>query len=170
MRPMGELEPRAVPSERVKCWKCATWFMMASTASRGSCPECGSEVALHRLKMPTMPSSGGKEVIRDEVIRLPVEGGESQPGRLRPQTGRRLEMSALENAEKRGRNLHGGFPKFRPEDGKVERHQMFEEADPRREGEGRGLEFPQGITLKTLLLSVGVATFLLLILILAIES
>jgi len=47
---------------------------------------------------------------------------------------------------------------------------MFMEADPRREGEGRRLELPQGISFKTLLLSVGLATLLLLVLIFAIES
>ena len=160
MRPMGELEPQSVPSERVKCWKCATWFMMATTAARASCPECGSQVALHRLKMPTLPSSDGKEVVQDEVVRLPVEHEERLPGR-RPRMSRRMEMSILQNAGRAGRA---------PQEVEEGRPPIFEEADPRREGAGRGLEFPQGITFKTLLLSVGVATFLLLVLIFAIEG
>ena len=167
---MGELEPQSVPSERVKCWKCGTWFMMPATASRASCPECGSQVSLHRLKMPAMPTSTGKGIAQAEVIRLPVEGEDPPSGRPDPIMGRSLEMSVLENAGASKVPPRGGPPETRPHGAEAGRHRMFMEADPRREGEGRRLELPQGISFKTLLLSVGLATLLLLVLIFAIES
>ena len=167
MRPMGEMKSQPEPTERVKCWKCATWFMMSRTATRGSCPSCGSQVALHRLKMPTMPSGKSKQ----EVVRLPAGGEEGVSRKLKKERG--LDAGG-ENQP--GRAVESdpvpGVYQKKPgsELGEMEIRRMFVEADPRREGGASGREMLKGITIKALIASVGVATLALLILIFLIES
>ncbi|MBT17315.1 MAG: hypothetical protein CMO59_15250 [Verrucomicrobiales bacterium] len=149
VRPIGEMKSQPDPSERVKCWKCETWFMMDRSASRASCPNCGSQVALHRLKMPMMPS--GKEAVdpellpsskRQGLVRLPGEAG----------------TDPLERGVASGSKLDG-----------EEIRRMFVEADPRREGGLAGREMLEGISPKVLIAVVGVAALILLVLIFLIE-
>mgnify|MGYP004097951037 FL=1 len=54
--------------------------------------------------------------------------------------------------------------------GEAEVRRMFVEADPRREDAVSGRDMLKGITMKTLIVSVGVATLVLLILIYAIAA
>ncbi len=167
VRPMGEMKSQPDPTERVKCWKCATWFMMSRTATRGSCPSCGSQVALHRLKMPTMPSGKSKQ----EVVRLPSEGGEGASRKLKKE--RALDTGGESEPDRAVENdPASGIYQKKPgsEFGEVEIRRMFVEADPRREGEVSGREILKGVTIKALIASVGVATLGLLILIFLLES
>jgi predicted RNA-binding Zn-ribbon protein involved in translation (DUF1610 family) len=139
VRPIGEIKSQPDPAERVKCWKCATWFMMPRTATRSSCPNCGSQVALHRLKMPMMPSGKGRQPeTRSTDSSRDIESGTPGEG---------------DAARKPG-----------PELGGEEVRRMFVEADPRREGGVSGREILRGISLRTLIALVGVATLILLIL------
>ena len=167
VRPMGEMKSQPDPTERVKCWKCATWFMMSRTATRGSCPSCGSQVALHRLKMPTMPSGKSKQ----EVVRLPAAGEEGASRKLKKK--RALDAGGETQPGRATENdpVSGVYQK-KPgsELGEVEIRRMFVEADPRREGGASGREILKGVTIKALIASVGVATLGLLILIFLIES
>lgn len=180
MRPIGEIEPPNDPTERVKCWKCDTRFEVLRTVARATCPECGSKVALHRLNMPMLPSGKKKE----GVVRLPKVGVPSVNARTRP-----LEMTVLENAGEsvvdrpRGRvddmdmdkkEEMGEAPPSLPAPFTArhkieERRQMFTEAAPRMEGVEDGFEIP-GITLKTLLAAIGLATLVLLAFIFALEN
>ena len=179
VRPMGEVEPRLDPTERVVCWKCGARFALLRTKSRGGCPDCGSQVAVHRLNLPSMPSGGDEEVIRlPEERALPDRGGLEQSP---------LRMSVLENGPSeedrmprertplppaRGKyesaKLRGALAAGKPV-GEEERRQIFSEAAPRKE-DGRGFGLPPAVTLKALLASVGIATVVLLVLIFAIES
>ncbi len=151
VRPMGEMKSHPDSTERVKCWKCGTWFMMSRTATRASCPDCGSQVALHRLNMPMMPSGKSKQ----EVVRLSMAGEDLPP----------------RDPKKEGtsKNTEGVPPgKQESELGEAEVRRMFVEADPRREDAVSGRDMLKGVTMKTLIVSVGVATLVLLILIYAI--
>ena len=139
VRPMGEIKSQPDPAERVKCWKCGTWFMMPRAATRSSCPSCGSQVALHRLKMPMMPSGKGS-----------------------PTETRSTESSQDIESEAPGESDRAKEPG--PELGGEEIRRMFVEADPRREGGVSGREILRGISLRTLVTLVGVATLILLIL------
>ena len=151
MRPMGEMKSHPDSTERVKCWKCGTWFMMSRTATRASCPDCGSQVALHRLNMPMMPSGKSKQ----EVVRLSMAGEDLPP-----------RDSKKEGTSKNTEEVPPG--KQESELGEAEVRRMFVEADPRREDAVSGRDMLKGVTMKTLIVSVGVATLVLLILIYAI--
>lgn len=170
---MGEIEPQIDSTERVKCWRCSARFSVPRTVSRATCPKCQSQVALHRLSMPTMPTGRRGDVVRLPKVALPPD-----------RTKKPLGMSVLQNLEagpaegekptpgedlenEDGTELRIPFSAHR----KVgEQRKMFVEAEPRRDGLGEGMDLPSGITLKTLIASVGIATLVLLLLIFAIES
>ena len=167
VRPMGEMKSQPDPTERVKCWKCGTWFMMSRTATRGSCPDCGSQVALHRLNMPMMPSGKSKQ----EVVRLSVAGEELPPrDPKKERTSKNTEgvQSKLSGENDPESGVHPRKPGS--ELGEAEVRRMFVEADPRREDAVSGRDMLKGITMKTLIVSVGVATLVLLTLIYAIAA
>ena len=167
VRPIGEMKSQPDPTERVKCWKCATWFMMSRTATRGSCPSCGSQVALHRLKMPTMPSGKRKQ----EVIRLPATGEEGVSRKLKKETALEDGGETRPGSPTESDPVSGVYQKRSGSElGEGEIRRMFVEADPRREGGASGREILKGVTIKALIASVGVATLALLILIFLIES
>jgi hypothetical protein len=169
VRPIGKIEPQSDPPERVKCWKCDTRFEVARTITRATCPRCESEVALHRLNLPMMPSGKKKRV---GEVRLPKAGVPVLNAR-----SRQLGMTVLENAaenvelprdrpEEECRKRPGSFPVRHRID---ERHQMFRDAEPRMEGVEDGIELP-GITLKRLLAAIGLATLVLLLFIFGLEG
>jgi hypothetical protein len=119
-------------------------------------------MAIHRLHMPMMPS--GKKT--GSVVRLPV----TQPGKRAGS----MRMTLLENGEDNLEGYQGGperevaeppapFVARRKID---ERRRMFMDAAPRMIGPEEGTEI-RGITLKTLIASVGIATLILLVLIFA---
>ena len=167
VRPMGEMKSHPDSTERVKCWKCGNWFMMSRTATRASCPDCGSQVALHRLNMPMMPSGKSKQ----EVVRLSVAGEELPP--RDPKKERTSKNTEGVQSKLSGENDHeSGVHPRKPgsELGEAEVRRMFVEADPRREDAVSGRDMLKGITMKTLIVSVGVATLVLLILIYAIAA
>ena len=69
------------------------------------------------------------------------------------------------------KNTEGVPPgKQESELGEAEVRRMFVEADPRREDAVSGRDMLKGVTMKTLIVSVGVATLVLLILIYAIAA
>ena len=150
VRPMGEMKSQPDPDERVKCWKCATWFMMPRAATRSSCPSCGSQVALHRLKMPMMPSGKGRS--NEAHSADSIEDAESEV------VG---ERDAAQEIQPKGSG---------PELGGAEIRRMFVEADPRREGGTGGGGILRGVFLKALMVLVGVVTLILLILSSVIEN
>ncbi len=147
VRPMGEMKSQLDLAERVKCWKCGTWFMMKRTASRSSCPTCGIQVALHRLKVPMMPSGRG-ETEGESSDSSRAQGSESLSGD--PSSGPRERVVSSVS------KLNG-----------EEIRRMFVEANPRREGGGEMLE---GISPRVLIAVVFVAALILLGLIFLIEK
>ena len=174
LRPMGEMGLKTERTERARCWKCHTGFEVACTVTRAACPECGSQVALHRLNMPVMPCGGGEE----QVVRLPAAGAKGSR-EVRPQP-RPRQLSVLKNREDIVVLREIGATEEEIEDGdgdgdgdgerrapfeprsRIEerRQEMFSEAAPRMEGVRDSLVF-QGITFKTLIVSIGFATLLL---------
>ena len=76
-RSIGEAGPGGGGTQRVRCWKCQTNFLVLRTATRGICPECGSQTALHRLRMPMMPSAEIKAEAesREGVLQSDGEAG-----------------------------------------------------------------------------------------------
>ena len=150
VRPIGEMKSQPDLAERVKCWKCETWFMMKRTVSRSSCPNCGSQVALHRLKMPMMPS--GKEEVKAESLH-------ASEGQGSVRLSRDSEPDPRDRSAPSGSKLDG-----------EEIRRMFVEADPRREGGLGGREMLEGISPKILIAVVGVAALILLGLIFLIEK
>ena len=166
LRPIGEVGFTGERSERVRCWKCEAGFEVDRAVTRATCPECGSQVALHRLKMPVMPSGRGREE-DDEVVRLPSgrERGAEREVRARP-----VGMSLLRNGETGGEREGergceaGGESESRPREPFESRHRieerrrtLFVEAAPRMDGAGGGPEFT-GITFRTLVLAIGIAS------------
>ena len=148
VRPMGQMKSQPDPSERVKCWKCGTWFMMMRTASRSSCPNCGSPVALHRLKLPMMPS-GKDDTTEESLGSSPKPASDTLFG----------DSDQGDRAVSYGSKLDG-----------EEIRRMFVEADPRREGGLNDGEMLGRISPKVLIAVVGVAALVLLTLIFLIEK
>ena len=161
VRPIDELKSQPDLTERVKCWKCSTWFMMLRTATRGSCPSCGSQVALHRLNMPMMPT--GK--MKHEVVRLPATAEKRVSRKSKKEMGLEAGGGARPDLSTEDDPVSGAYPKYSgPELREEEIRRMFVEADPRREGGASGGEMLKGITIKALIASVGVAALGLLVL------
>jgi len=103
--------------------------------------------------MPMMPSGKSKQ----EVVRLSLAEKE-----LPPQDPKK------EGTSKNTEGVHSGQQES--ELGEAEVRRMFVEADPRREDGVSGRDMLEGVTMKTLIVSVGVATLVLLILIYAIAA
>jgi hypothetical protein len=114
-----------------------------------------------------MPSGKSKQ----EVVRLSVAGEELPP--RDPKKERTSKNTEGVQSKLSGENDHeSGVHPRKPgsELGEAEVRRMFVEADPRREDAVSGRDMLKGITMKTLIVSVGVATLVLLILIYAIAA
>jgi len=147
VRPIRELGPEKDDGkEEVRCWRCQTQFLVSRTMTRATCPECKGLVALHRLKMPMMPSRKSKE----EVIRLheevEIHEKRQDPIPLKRSGESRKRMTPFGNREMSDW-LDAGEPDLASPErlrfearGRIEerRRKLFEEAEPRMEGVEEG--------------------------------
>ncbi len=171
VRTMGEMGLDHDEREGVTCWKCSTRFEESRSAMRGTCPRCGSQVAMHRLKMPTMPNGGG----RGEVIRLRKEVGIGEKAHdpvvvVRSEVQLK-QITMLENGEPVSILERGGTPDFASPERlpfaarrRIEerRRELFEEAEPRQPGEQEGVEI-RAVTHRMLVASIAVFVTLVLL-------